>query len=93
MSEDPFAQLKQRHREMWASFGPTALFTTPVAGHVVHFAGIATGETVLDIGTGALALTAARRGAKRLRHNGATRRSSPNAWPISSPRLSSSAES
>ncbi len=45
-------------------FGPTALFTTPVAGHVVRFAGIVAGETVLDIGTGVLAITAARLGAK-----------------------------
>ena len=66
MSQDPFAQLKQRQREMWASFGPTALFTTPVAGHVVRFADIAAGEAVLDVGTGTgvLAITAARRGAK-----------------------------
>ena len=60
MSKDPFVQLKQRQREMWATFGPTALFTTPVAAQVVRFAGIAAGESVLDVGgTGVLALTAA----------------------------------
>ena len=62
---DPYADLKKRHREMWASFAPTAMFTTPVAGHLVKFAGIAAGEKVLDAGTGTgvVAITAARRGA------------------------------
>jgi SAM-dependent methyltransferase len=63
---DPFADLKQRQREMWASFGPTAMFTTPVAGHLVRFAGVTAGETVLDVatGTGVVAITAARAGAR-----------------------------
>ncbi len=63
---DPFAELKKRHREMWASFAPTALFTTPVAGQLVKFAGIVSGEDVLDVGTGTgvVAITAARAGAR-----------------------------
>ena len=34
MRRDPFARLKQHQREMWASCGPTALFTTPVASRL-----------------------------------------------------------
>jgi len=63
---DPFSDFKQRHKEMWASFTPTAIFTTPVAAHLVKFAGIVSGETVLDVatGTGVVAITAARTGAR-----------------------------
>jgi SAM-dependent methyltransferase len=66
MTQDPYAELKQRQRIMWASFTPTAMFTTPVAGHLVRFAGIASREAVLDVGTGTgvVAITAARAGAK-----------------------------
>ena len=62
---DPFADLKTRQREMWASFAPTAVFTTPVAAHLVEFAEIKPGEIVLDVGTGTgvVAITAARAGA------------------------------
>jgi SAM-dependent methyltransferase len=62
---DPFADFKNRQRQMWASFAPTAIFTTPVAGQLVTFAGIAAGEKVLDVatGTGVVAITAARGGA------------------------------
>ncbi|MEQ1911426.1 MAG: class I SAM-dependent methyltransferase [Vicinamibacterales bacterium] len=63
---DPFAELKNRQREMWSTFAPTAMFTTPVAGQLVKFANIRPGERVLDVGTGTgvVAVTAARAGAK-----------------------------
>ncbi|MGB8910167.1 MAG: class I SAM-dependent methyltransferase [Candidatus Cybelea sp.] len=66
MTSDPFAAFKDRQREMWASFAPTATFTTPVAAHLARFAGIAPGEAVLDVGTGTgvVAITAARAGAR-----------------------------
>jgi SAM-dependent methyltransferase len=62
---DPFEVLKTRQREMWASFAPTAIFTTPTAAHLVDFAEVKSGEKVLDVGTGTgvVAITAARAGA------------------------------
>lgn len=66
METDAFAALKERQREMWKSFAPTAMFTTPVAAHLVRFAGVASGESVLDVGTGTgvVAITAANAGAR-----------------------------
>ncbi|HEV2595039.1 MAG TPA: methyltransferase domain-containing protein [Sphingomicrobium sp.] len=65
MTEDMFAEFKNQQRAMWSSFAPSAVLTTPVAGHLIEFAGIAPGEKVLDVacGTGVVAITAARRGA------------------------------
>ena len=63
---DPFLELKNRQREMWASFKPAAAFTTPVAARLVKFAEVDSGEYVLDIGTGTgvAAITAAKSGAR-----------------------------
>lgn len=63
---DPFAGFKAKQRETWASFTPTQMFTTPVAGQLVRFAQIGPGEQVLDVatGTGVVAISAARAGAQ-----------------------------
>lgn len=65
-TNDPFAQFKAVQREAWGLFSPLATFTTPPAACLVDFAGISAGDTVLDVacGTGVVAVTAARRGAR-----------------------------
>lgn len=65
---DPIEQFKSKQRETWSmgNFGDMAVFTTPVAGHLVRFAKVAGKQTVLDVGTGTgvVAITARNRGAK-----------------------------
>lgn len=65
MTTDPYAGFKAAQREGWALFAPLETLTTPPAGLLVEFAGVAAGERVLDVacGTGVVAVTAARRGA------------------------------
>ncbi len=63
---DSFAKFKAAQRETRASFAPAAIFSTIAAAKLVKFAQIAPRQRVLDIGcgTGVVAITAARRGAK-----------------------------
>lgn len=66
MSNDPFAQLKAIQREGWSLFAPLEAVTTMPAAELVKHARIRAGQSVLDVGcgTGVVALTAARAGAK-----------------------------
>lgn len=66
MSNDPFAQLKAMQREGWSLFAPLEAVTTATAAELVKHARIRAGQSVLDVGcgTGVVALTAARAGAK-----------------------------
>lgn len=65
MAPDPFATFKAKQRESWALFAPLETITTPVSGQLVRFAGVRSGQRVLDVGTGTgvAAITAARAGA------------------------------
>lgn len=65
---DQMTEFKNRQRELWTlgNFGDIAVFTTPVAGHLVRYAGVENGQAVLDVGTGTgvAAVTSRSRGAR-----------------------------
>jgi SAM-dependent methyltransferase len=63
---DPFDTFKQNQREGWAHFAPFEIITTPPAAQLVGFARVRAGDGVLDVacGTGVVAVTAARLGAR-----------------------------
>src|SRR5467141_4707055 len=65
MSIDPIAKFKEVQKQGWAHFAPLELMTTPSAARLVKFAGVQSGQRVLDVacGTGVVAITAARIGA------------------------------
>jgi SAM-dependent methyltransferase len=66
MAVDAIASFKAAQRAGWAHFAPLQALTTEPASRLVRHAGIADGDRVLDVacGTGVVAVTAARRGAR-----------------------------
>src|SRR3982750_1892225 len=66
MSDDAIAKFKEAQRQGWKHFAPLEALTTPAAARLVKFAKVGAGQNVLDVacGTGVVAVTAARIGAR-----------------------------
>jgi ubiquinone/menaquinone biosynthesis C-methylase UbiE len=66
MTSDPFKAFKAAQRESWGLFAPLEAVTTPGAAFLVNFARTGREMKLLDVGcgTGVVAVTAARRGAR-----------------------------
>jgi SAM-dependent methyltransferase len=63
---DSYDSFKAAQKLIWAHFAPLEVFTTFVAAQLVKHAAVRAGQDVLDVacGTGVVAVTAARRGAR-----------------------------
>lgn len=66
ISEDTLATFKARQKESWGLFAPLEVVTTMPAATLVNFSRAKPGQSILDVGcgTGVVAITAARLGAK-----------------------------
>src|SRR5207248_9820762 len=66
MNEDAIAKFKEAQRQGWKHFAPLEALTTPAAARLVKWANVGSGQNVLDVGcgTGVVAITAARVGAR-----------------------------
>jgi ubiquinone/menaquinone biosynthesis C-methylase UbiE len=66
MTMDPLVQFKEMQKQGWKHFAPLEDVTMSGAVRLVRFAGVRAGQRVLDVacGTGVVAITAARAGAK-----------------------------
>ncbi|MGD0963368.1 MAG: class I SAM-dependent methyltransferase [Candidatus Acidiferrales bacterium] len=63
---DAFEAFKSQQKQSWSRFAPIEMITMFPAARLVKFAGVTVGQRVLDVGcgTGVVAITAARMGAK-----------------------------
>jgi SAM-dependent methyltransferase len=66
VSVDPLAQFKEDQKHTWTHFAPFEAQTVPPAARLVKHARVQSGQRVLDVacGTGVVAITAARAGAR-----------------------------